>query len=353
MSDFNDDWQLTGSSDPATPDIQPHQLTQQAAEQPVFAQPMQNAQPQMPVQPAAPAPMPQQPQPVQAQPVYPQPFAQPTQPFQGQPVYQQPAYQQPVYQQPGFQQPVYQQPVYTQPAYQQPGFQQPGVVQPGIPGYGYPAQPVAYQNNVDFAAEREKNLNEIARMINHFSPKVDLYQDYEKCKTDIVRYSRASVAPLVWGIIIDLIGLILVYTAITANYKDNIIGYSIAAAVTLLIGSGMIALFIFKKKHGKKKVEELYKKLNELSNELNILYNGFSNCILPAEYSDPRILLKIQSLISSGRCLTIGNALNLLLSVPNTYARIGAAKAQFEKDTAARFDGKPAFFNAVRYINIR
>lgn len=222
-----------------------------------------------------------------------------------------------------------------------------------MPGYGYPAQPVAYQNNVDFAAEREKNLNEIARMINHFSPKVDLYQDYEKCKTDIVRYSRASVAPLVWGIIIDLIGLILVYTAITANYKDNIIGYSIAAAVTLLIGSGMIALFIFKKKHGKKKVEELYKKLNELSNELNILYNGFSNCILPAEYSDPRILLKIQSLISSGRCLTIGNALNLLLSVPNTYARIGAAKAQFEKDTAARFDGKPAFFNAVRYINIR
>ncbi|MCR5384111.1 MAG: hypothetical protein K6E72_05720 [Saccharofermentans sp.] len=313
MSDFDDNWQLTGSSDPATPDIQPHQITTQA--QPQVQQPM--------------APIGQ---PI-AQPVYQQPLAQPVAPVT-QPVAQ------PV------QQPMAQ-PV-AQPIPTQPGFQPTG----GIQGYGYLAQPAGYQN-IDYAAEREKNLNECARMINHFSPKVDTYQEYEKCKTDIVRYSRSSVAPLVWGIIICVIGLMFVYSAVTANYKDNIIGYSVAAGVIILIGAGLILMFALKKKYNKKKVESLYERLGELSTELTILYNGFSNCILPPEFTDPRILYKLQGLIMTGRCLTIGNALNALLSVQNTYMRINMAKTQFQKDTADRFEGKPAFFNAVRYMDLR
>ena len=326
MSDFDDNWQLTGSSDPATPDIQPHQIESQA--QPQVQQPMAPI-----VQPLA--------QPI-AQPVYQQPLAQPVaQPFQqsmGQPM--QPMMGQPV------QQPMAQ-PV-AQPMPTQPGFQPTG----GVQGYGYLAQPVGYQN-IDYAAEREKNLNECARMINHFSPKVDTYQEYEKCKTDIVRYSRSSVAPLVWGIIICVIGLMFVYSAVTANYKDNIIGYSVAAGVIILIGAGLILMFALKKKYNKKKVESLYERLGELSTELTILYNGFSNCILPPEFTDPRILYKLQGLIMTGRCLTIGNALNALLSVQNTYMRINMAKTQFQKDTADRFEGKPAFFNAVRYMDLR
>jgi hypothetical protein len=346
MSDFDDNWQLTGSSDPATPDIQPHQITTQA--QPQVQQPM------APIgQPIA-QPVYQQPL---AQPVAPvtQPVAQPFQQSMGQPV--QPMMGQPVQQpmtqpvaQPMMGQPVQQpmaQPV-AQPMPTQPGFQPTG----GIQGYGYLAQPAGYQN-IDYAAEREKNLNECARMINHFSPKVDTYQEYEKCKTDIVRYSRSSVAPLVWGIIICVIGLMFVYSAVTANYKDVIIGYSVAAGVIILIGAGLILMFALKKKYNKKKVESLYERLGELSTELTILYNGFSNCILPPEFTDPRILYKLQGLIMTGRCLTIGNALNALLSVQNTYMRINMAKTQFQKDTADRFEGKPAFFNAVRYMDLR
>ena len=323
MSDFDDNWQISGSSDPATPDVQPHQV--QAPAQPVQAfqpapQPMQPAAPQMPVQPMA------------------QPVAQPM----GQPVAQ----------------PVYQQPVAGTPVYQpmpgQPMYQAPVAVGGPMTGYSYATQqqPIQYRT-ADYGAEREKNLNECARMINHFSPKVDLYQDYEKCKTDIVRYSRSSVAPLVWGIIVSIIGLSLVFSAITANYKDNIIGYSIAAGIFILAGAGLILLFALKKVHNKKKIEELYTQLGELSNQLNLLYNGFSNCILPPEFTDPRILFKLQSLIISGRCVTIGNAINALLSVHNTYMRINQAKAQFQQDTAARFNGTPAFFNAVRYLDLR
>lgn len=284
MSDFNDNWQLTGSSDPATPDIQQHQVQ-------------------------TPAP--------QAQPVYRQPVIQ---------------------QVPG---PAYAQPMPGQPVYQ-----------PVNQGYGYQIQPVQYAT-VDYGIEREKNLNECARMINHFSPKVDLYQEYEKCKTDIVRYSRYSVAPLVWGIILSVIGLSFLFTTFTSNYKDTIIAYAIISGVFLLFGAGLIVLFFVKKHYNKKKVEEFYTKLGEISIQLNILYNGFSNCIIPPEYSDPRILFKIQSLIISGRCVTIGNAINLLLSSGNTYMRISQAMAQFVKDTADRFDGKPLFFNAVRYLDLR
>ncbi len=326
MSDFDDNWQLTGSSDPATPDIQPHQIENQAQPQPVYQQPVQ--------------------------PVYQQPVQQ-----AAQPVYQQPEYQQPVYQQPvqyGQPQPAYQ--GYQQPqapqTYAQPVYQQGAYPQNGMPGFGFPGQPVTYQN-IDYAAEREKNLSECSRMINHFSPKVDLYQDYEKCKTDIVRYSKTSTAPLVWGIIVCVFGLVLAYTAATASYKDNIIGYAIAAGVTELIGAGLIVLYVLKKKHCKKKTEDLYKKMEELSNELFLLYNGFSNCILPPEYTDPRILFKIQSLIVAGTCLTVESALNALLSLQGAYIRINAARAQFQIDTSSRFNGKPAFFNAVRYFNLR
>lgn len=325
MSDFDDNWQISGSSDPATPDVQPHQV-QNAATQPVQAfqpaQPMQPVAPQMPMQ---------------------QPMAQPV----AQPMVQ-----------PVAQQPMYQQPVAGQPVYQsmpgQPMYQAPVSVGGPMTGYSYATQqqPIQYRT-ADYGAEREKNLNECARMINHFSPKVDLYQDYEKCKTDIVRYSRSSVAPLVWGIIVCLFGLSFLFSAITANYKDNIIGYGIAAGVFILIGAGLIVLFALKKKFNKKKVEELYTQLGELSNQLNILYNGFSNCILPPEFTDPRILFKLQSLIISGRCVTIGNAINALLSVQNTYMRINSAKSQFQQDTAARFGGTPAFFNAVRYLDLR
>ncbi len=86
MADFDNDWKISGSPDPATPDPQPAQ-----------AQPAVQA----PVQPA-------------------QPYQQTTAyPYQAQPQQAQPVYQQPVYQQPAYQQPAYQQSVVITP-FQQP-----------------------------------------------------------------------------------------------------------------------------------------------------------------------------------------------------------------------------------------
>ena len=323
MSDFNDDWQLVGTPDPATPQVQPHQVV------------AQNAQ-------------------VQAQPVYPQAGYQPGGQPLAQPVYTQPAQQQP---QPAYQQPVNQplaQPAYNQPVYQQAQHQGYQTV-PGFrpaQGYAYPGQ--AYQQAVDYAAEREKSLAELSRMINHFSPKVDLYQDYEICNADITRYSRTSSANLIWGIIIAVSGLIsLVSSVMETKSKDNLIVYVAITSALFLIGAGLIALHIILRKLHAKKRAQLITKAGELSTELILLYNGFSNCQLAPEYTDPRILFKLQSLIMQGRCVTIFNALNSLLIYKQTYIKINAAKTAFAAETSARYDGNPAFFNAYRFLNLR
>jgi hypothetical protein len=55
-------------------------------------------------------------------------------------------------------------------------------------------------------------------------------------------------------------------------------------------------------------------------------------------------------MLYSGRFFSIGNALNAMLGIPGVYQRITNAKDKFTADTSARFNGTPAFFNAVRYL---
>ena len=293
MSDFNDDWQLVGTPDPATPQVQPHQTQVQQV----------------------------------TQPTYPQQFAQPVQTPTAYP--QQPAAQ-----------PVYKQ-SFIQQSYQQP------------PVYNYGQAPM-YQQTIDYGPEREANLAELNRLINHFSPHVDLYQQYEKCNADITKFARTSVAPLVWGIILFVLSVVyLVISVIQIKSKDTLIVYTICTSVVILAGAGLIALYIIKKKRHAKKLEELIVQSRDMSDQLFLLYNGFSNCQLAPEFTDPRILFKLQSLILTGRCFTIFQAMNALLSISNTYMRINKAKADFTAETAARHDGIPSFFNAARFFRLR
>ena len=323
MSDFDENWQIKGSSDPATPDIQPNQAfaPQQAPSVPTY-QPQPAAQPQT------------QPQAAPAVPTY-----QPQQPVQQMPQYQQPVYQTPVTQ------PVY----HAAPVYQ---------AQPMMNGYGYQMQqPTIYQQPVDyaaFAAERDKNIAECQKMINHFSPKVDVFQKYEKLNKDMEKLAQTSVSPLVWGILISLFGIgILITGIVNVKYADNRIGYYIMGAITMLVGAGFILMYVLKKILRKKKIESYIVEAGELSTQLTLIYNGYGECPLAPEYVDPRLIFKIQQLILAGRCATISDSLNMLITYQRNFHKIEAAKAQFNAVTAERYEGKPAFFNAVSYFNLR
>ena len=360
MSDFDENWQITGSSDPATPDIQPNQYQAPAFQQPVVQQPQTvPAQPapafQQPVvqtqaAPVQPAPSYQQPQgmpvqqaPIQQQVPAQQPMAQPYQqtPYQQAPV--QPQYQQPVYQpvtQPQIQQPM------AQPYQQQQYYA--GRAQPM--GYGYQAQPML---DPAFAKQREESLLEMNKMLNHFSPKVDMYQQYENLNRDINKFSRTSVAPLVWGIITIVFALVMLANAIFwVKFADNKIPYYIIAGVSFLIGAGLIVMFVLKKKSHNAKIEKLIADAGKLSDELTLLYNGYGSCLVAAEYTDPRILYKLQQIITAGRSATIPDALNTLLMFQRNFQKIESAKAQAASVTSERYEGKPAFFNAYKYFNL-
>lgn len=297
MADFDSDWKITGSPDPATPDPQPHQTAQ-------TIQPASVVPAAMPAAQAAPA----------AASV---PVTAPASVYTG-------AVRQQV------------------PNVQASGYQRTAT--------GFVPSPQQIVQNSNIVAERDANLVEINKMINHFSPKLNIFQDYENCIKDIDKYCKTSTAPFVWGILLGLHSLIFVFSAATSNYKDNILLFSIIAVVFLLLGAGCAALYFIKKKRHKAKLEELYAKFEDLSNQLKIIYNGYSNCVLPAEYTDPRILVKIQSMLFSGRFFSIGNSLNTLLGYPGVYQRIVNAKNKFEADTASKYNGTPAFFNAVRYL---
>ena len=294
MADFDSDWKITGSPDPATPDPQPHQV---------------QAQPQAPVQPAQPVSPAFRPQaPVQA-------VTQQKMPMNAQPVVI--------------------------------GYNINGPVYRNANGFVMPA------TREDHTAEREANLNEIAKMINHFSPKLEVYQDYEKCYQDILKYNNRSVAPFVWGILIMLQSFAAFFLATSSKFKDTIMMYVIAGLVILLIGAAFVALYFIKKKRNAQKLEVLFEKFEELSNNLKIIYNGYSNCALPSEYTDPRLLYQFQSMIYQGRVFSIGAALNSMLAAPNVYKKITEAKKQFELDTAEKFNGKKAFFSAARFFGIK
>ena len=291
MADFDSDWKITGSPDPATPDPQPHQV---------------QAQPQAPVQPVSPAFKSQAP--VQAV------------PQQGMPMNAQPVII---------------------------GYNVNGPVYRNANGFVMPA------TREDHTAEREANLNEIAKMINHFSPKLEVYQEYEDCYKDILKYTKRSVAPFVWGILIMLHSFVAFFLATSSKFKDTIMMYVIAGLVILLIGVAFVALYFIKKKRNAQKLEVLFEKFEELSNNLKIIYNGYSNCALPSEYTDPRLLYQFQSMIYQGRVFSIGAALNSMLAAPNVYKKITEAKKQFELDTAEKFNGKKAFFSAARFFGIK
>ena len=293
MADFDTDWKITGSPDPATPDPQPHQVQAQPQPQQSYQAPVQQASQTVPG--LVPAPVQQQ------------PVAQP----------------------------------------QFIGYNVNGPVYRNANGFVAPAP------TVDHTEEREANLLEIGKMINHFSPKADLYQEYEKCQKDIDKYARTSVAPFVWGILLILHCFVSTFIAATSKAKNNILIYSCVAAGFLLLGAGSLALYFIKKKRHEKKLEELLARFGELSSQLKIIYNGYSSCVLPPEYTDPRLLYQFQSMIYHGRVFSIGSALNTLLAVPGVYQRVINAKQKFETESSEMLNGTAAFFNAYKYFRFR
>lgn len=366
MSDFDSNWQISGTPDPATPDPQPAQQPQP----PVNALPQQNQvinQQQIPVQNSQPV-MPQNQQP-QAMPQYQQPVMPQYQQPQAMPQYQQPAM--PQFQQPqampqyqphavpvqvqspvAGQYPQQPQPRPNQPLYCQPQYQFPGSRPNSAPAdYSRIPQP-AFRDDARNTAIRNANLAECNKMISHFGQKSDVFEKYETCREQIEKKSKVRVGTITWGIIFAYVGLILSFMTMTTRNKNVKLGYTIASIAVVLIGAGLIVLYFLLKRKNNKIIKEAYEQMSEMSEQLTILYNGYSNCVLPAEFTDPRILFRIKTSLTYGYTVTIAAALTSLLVGYSGAAAVSNAKKKFQEKSNS-IVGKELFFDAAGFLNIK
>lgn len=341
MSDFDESWNISGlpSDFTSKPDtVQPAQPAEsvqpvQQQPQPAIAQVQQPVQPQMPIQAV---------QPQYVQPAQPQ-FAQPVMPQYGQPV-QAPV--QPQYYQPA--QPQY--PQYGQPV-AQPMPVQPQMAPQYVPQYQVPMMNAAYVQNT--LAERNANIEELNKMINHFSPKLSLFQEYEDYCAKMRNCLNPNVAPLIFGSITGFIFILLLIMTIGAKSQEVMIRFLISMIACGLLSGGLFFLFFMMQKKHKAELEGIFPRIGELSNQIQVLYNGYGSSVIPPEFSDPRILFKIRYLLITGKALTIKDALSSLLFRFRQNSILDDEKKVFSELTSEKLDGKPAFFNALRFLDVR
>lgn len=247
------------------------------------------------------------------------------------------------------------------------------------PGCGNPVEgnvnPVVVnsQNNMaslknDRLDLRNSELKIMEELIRFFSLKQSVYDEYDHVSEMIYRLSRGnSKAPLVWGIIVLVIGLIYFIIAVMAAI-DGVFFFLIFAF--MFLGGGGALLFVginLKKKRGKQLVNYT-ERYYELTDELYQYYCGYVNCPIGPEYTNPSNLAVVQRTIVSGRADTIKEALNLLVedahrdkmeNLASQTAQYAQQAAQYAQQTAAnsekirRNTAVSAVFTVANFFQLR
>lgn len=154
------------------------------------------------------------------------------------------------------------------------------------------------------ANQRSESIEEINKMIAHFSKKSNEYKEYDNLISNIPRLQRRkAVALLVWGIIFTIISSIILMLSGGATF----------GVVLLVIGILMIIGQILINVSRRNRLNESYHRLSIVSEELFNHYNAYGMCLLGPEYTNPEILTRIKETILGGRADTPKEALNVLL----------------------------------------
>ena len=174
---------------------------------------------------------------------------------------------------------------------------------------------------------RQIELQKMDDLIRHFSVKQKQYDEYDYESEQIYRLSRtSSKAALVWGIIVT-VGCLLI----------TLLTQSTAYLLFLLLGGGLIALYIFLQARKKNKLEAATKRYYELTDELIDHFRKYPNCPVGPEYTNPSNLAVIKRTIISGRADRIKEALNILVEDAHRekMENIASQTAEYARQAAA------------------
>jgi hypothetical protein len=197
---------------------------------------------------------------------------------------------------------------------------------------------------------RNREIEELGRMISYFSQKSDQYAEYDSVCQKMDRIAKGKrCALLVWGIIITVLGLIctLAYTA----SQESVASLLYALLLVALPGIGMIIGYIFYSRSFDKNTTIITNRYYELSEELYQHYLSYGICLIGPEYTNPSNLQTILSTIQSGRADTTKDALNVLVedSYRNNMQKLAAQTAR-SAAAAARGAKTSAVFSAANFF---
>jgi len=188
---------------------------------------------------------------------------------------------------------------------------------------------------------RQKELRIMDDLIRYFSIVQKYYDEYDEVSERIYRLSCASSkAALVWGIIASVGSLLL-----TLLTQDG------AWLLLLLLGVGLIALYVFLQIRKKNRLTEASNRYYELGEKLIEHYAKYLNCPVGPEYTNPSNLRVVQRTIISGRADTIKEALNILVEDAhrNKMENLASQTAQYAQQ-AAEYAGNAATNTAVTAV---
>ncbi len=160
---------------------------------------------------------------------------------------------------------------------------------------------------------RKLELSILDKVFQFFSKKHLQYDAYDDVCEKINKFSRGSSnALIIWGSIFSsLLFIFVVISAITNEWASSELYILTAPGVFMLIGGILLKI------NSGSKLRYYLEGYTNLSQELYNYYCEYEDCPVVAEYTNPRILYSLSTLIKTGRANTVNEAINVLNSKTN------------------------------------
>ena len=223
--------------------------------------------------------------------------------------------------------------------------------------YGNPYYSTPYNDGM---AVRQSELETMDRLINYFSAKQHVYDEYDYASNMIYRLSRfGGKAALIWSIILLAASFAFFISSITAGTNDLYNSYEqeemaatfvILGVVSLVAGGGLMGLFLGLKGKRRRQLVHFTDRYYQLSDELYRHYCGYANCPIGPEYTNPSNLAVVKRTIISGRAYTIRDALNILVEDAHRARMedLATQTAQYAQQAAQSAQQIAANTNSIR-----
>ena len=212
-------------------------------------------------------------------------------------------------------------------------------------------------SDIPTVSQRQKTLDELDGLMRYFNIKQNEYDKYDELLKEIHRRNTiiADYSPMrqffyaVLAIIITLL-ISLLLASIVKGPESSVI-----YIIGLVIGCGVayVIYFGFRKKiySISSELPTLYKRVDEVAGRLVEYYGSYENCTIGMEYTNPRILGKLRSIVYVGRADTIKESINIMIGdAHRSEMELRAMQTAYAAQRAANSAEVAAWFHVADFF---